>query len=100
MKIDVSHVAKLANLPLSHGEEEKYSKQLSKILDYIDQLNRADTSKVEATFNVSGQSNVMRSDEMGECLNQDEALVNAPQKKNAVPAGRQGFFVTKGVFEE
>ena len=37
-KDEVKHVAKLANLPLTSEEEEKYSGQLSKILDYVDQL--------------------------------------------------------------
>lgn len=93
MKIDVKKVAKLANLPLTFEEEEKYSTQLSKILDYIDQLNRVDTSKVDATYNVSGLSNVMRKDEVGECLSQEDAISNASNKKN-------GFIVTKGIFEE
>ena len=81
MKIDVVKVAKLANLPLSKKEEEKYSKQLSKILDYMEKLNGADTSKVDATFNVTGSSNVMREDETEACF---------PIKK--------GFYVTKGLF--
>lgn len=93
MKIDVKHVAKLANLPLTTEEENKYSEQLSKILDYIKQLEEVDTSKVEATFNVSGLSNVMRPDEVEECLPQEDAISNAPNKKD-------GFIVTKGVFEE
>lgn len=93
MKIDVKHVSKLANLPLSVEEEETYSQQLSKILEYIEQLNQVDTSNVESTFNVSGQSNVQRVDETSACLSQEEALQNAPKKEN-------GFFVTKGVFEE
>ena len=94
MKIDVKKVAKLANLPLTPQEEEKYSEQLSKILDYIDQLNKVDTENVEPTYNVSGLSNVMRPDEVGDCtISQDEALQNASKKKD-------GFFVTKGVFEE
>ncbi len=92
-KDQVKHVAKLANLPLTTEEEERYSEQLSKVLDYIDQLNQVDTSNVEPTFNVSGQSNVMREDETAPSLSQDEALQNAPKKEN-------GFFVTKGVFEE
>ncbi len=90
-KDQVKHVAKLANLPLTEEEEEKYSQQLSKILDYIDQLNSIDTSKVEPTFNVSGQSNVMDEDKLGECLPQKESLSNASKKQD-------GFFVTKGVF--
>ncbi len=90
-KDQVKHVAKLANLPITSEEEDKYAGQLSDILAYIDQLNSVDTSNVEPTFNVSGQSNVMSEDKAGVCLAQDEALANAPQKK-------EDFFVTKGVF--
>ena len=89
-------MAKLANLPLSSDEEEKYSGQLSKILDYIDQLdqlNSLTTSDVEPTYNVSGLSNVTRPDEVGKSLTQDEVLQNASSKKN-------GLFVTKGVFSD
>lgn len=89
----VKKVAKLASLDLTKEELGKYSKQLSKILDYIDQLNRADTSKVETTFNVLDQKDVMAKDQLGECLTQDEALSNALQKQD-------GFFVTKGVFSD
>lgn len=92
MKVNVKHVAKLANLPLTEEEEEKYSEQLSKILDYIEQLNKVDTLNVQPTFNVSGQSNVMREDKISTCLPQDEVLSNASKKQN-------GFFVTKGVFD-
>ncbi|OGE31567.1 hypothetical protein A3C59_02640 [Candidatus Daviesbacteria bacterium RIFCSPHIGHO2_02_FULL_36_13] len=94
MKIDVKRVAKLASLPLSEAEEEKYSKQLSKILDYIEQLNEVDTLDVEPTFNVTGLSNAMREDQVGDCtIPQEEAISNAPVKKD-------GFIVTKGVFNE
>ncbi|OGE37615.1 asparaginyl/glutamyl-tRNA amidotransferase subunit C [Candidatus Daviesbacteria bacterium RIFCSPLOWO2_01_FULL_39_12] len=89
----VKHVAKLANLPLTPEEEEKYSEQLSKILDYIDQLNSVDTKGVEPTFNVSGLSNVMRKDESLASLTQEEALQNPSQKQ-------EGFFVTKRVIGE
>lgn len=89
----VKKVAKLANLPLTSDEEEKYSEQLSKILDYIDQLNSVDTKGAEPTFNVTGRENVLAVDKVEESLTQEEALKNAPRKEN-------GLFVTKGVFEE
>lgn len=92
-KDQVKHVAKLANLPLTEEEEEKYAEQLSKVLEYVDQLNKVDTSDVEPTFNVSGLNNVFREDETSACLSQEEALSNAPRKKD-------GMFETKGVFEE
>ncbi len=83
MKIDVVKVAKLANLPLSKEEAEKYSKQLSKILEYMEKLNQVDTSKVDASFNVTGLSNVMREDETEACLTH-----------------KKGYYKTKGVFNE
>lgn len=89
----VKHVAKLANLPLDVKEEEKYSQQLSKILEYVEQLNQVDTSKIEPIFNVSGQETVEREDTVVASLSQAEALSNASNK-------RDGMFVTKGVFEE
>lgn len=91
-KHQVKHVAKLANLTLSSEEEEKYSEQISKILDYVDQLNSADTKNVEPTFNVSGKSNVLEEDRIGECLSSEDILSNAPKKQD-------NFFVTKGVFD-
>lgn len=92
MKINVKHVEKLANLPLTSDEEEKYSEQLSKILDYIDKLNSVDTSAVEPIYNVSGLENVMAEDEASESLSQDNAIKNSSKKKD-------GFIVTKGVFD-
>lgn len=93
MQINVKHVAKLANLPLTSKEEEKYSEQLSKILEYIGQLNKVDSSNVEPTFNVSSQNNVMGEDKVGACLTQQEVLGNAPSKNDE-------FFVTAGVFKD
>ena len=89
-KDQVRKVAKLANLPLSSEEEEEYSGQLSKILDYIDQLNQVDTTNIEPTFNVSNEVNVMRGDEQVPCLTQEGALQNASAKKN-------GMFAVKRV---
>ncbi len=89
---DVKKVAKLANLPITSEEEERYSEQLSKIIDYIELLNQVDTKDVEPTFNVTGLSNVLREDVVGESISQEAALQNAKSKN--------GFFVTKGVFNE
>lgn len=86
-------VAKLANLPVSVEELDKYSEQLSKILDYIDQLEKVDVKDIEPAYNVSVNQSKMREDEVKRSLHQDETLQNASQSKD-------GFFVTKGVFEE
>jgi aspartyl-tRNA(Asn)/glutamyl-tRNA(Gln) amidotransferase subunit C len=89
----VKKVATLANLPITSDEETLYADQLSKILDYIDLLNSVDTADVQPTFNVTGKTNIQSTDEVIPSLSQDEALQNAVSQ-------RDGYFVTKGVFEE
>lgn len=89
----VKHIAKLANLKITSEEEEKYSGQLSKILDYIEQLNSVDTGGVESIFNVSRSFNKFRTDETSASLQQEAAVSNASKKQDE-------FFVTKGVFNE
>lgn len=89
----VKHAAKLANLSLSSEEDEKYSAQLSKILAYIDKLNQVDTLNVEPTFNVTPNQNIMGEDQTEMSLSQEDATDNGSNTK-------EGFFVTKGVFEQ
>lgn len=48
-KEEVKHIAKLARLGLTESEIEKYRKELSSILDYIEKLKEADVSKAEPT---------------------------------------------------
>ncbi len=93
MKIDVVHVAKLANLPIKPGEEKKFEKQLSEILSYVEKLKEVDTKNVEATSQVTGLENITREDETSPSLSQEEALLNTKYKHN-------GFFKVKAILEE
>lgn len=93
-KIDISHIAKLANLPLSLGEEKRYQQQLEEILSYVDQIEeKVAAVDVEPTFNVSSSQNVKSKDLEKKSLTHKEALANAKDKKD-------GYFVTKGVFAD
>lgn len=92
MKINVSHVAKLANLSLSKEEKEKFEKQLSSILDYINKLQEVDTKNIEATSQVTGLENVFRKDKVKPSLSQEEALRKAKSTHN-------GFFKVKAILE-
>jgi aspartyl-tRNA(Asn)/glutamyl-tRNA(Gln) amidotransferase subunit C len=40
-------IARLARLKLQEGEVEQFTKELSKILDFVEQLKEVDVSKVE-----------------------------------------------------
>lgn len=97
--VDVKKVAKLGNLPLSVDDERIYTDQLAKILDYIELLNRADTKKVEPTYNPTESRNSLREDSVKPSLSQEDALNNVPKKKDDVSRGKQGFFAAKGIFE-
>jgi len=60
---DVERIAKLARLGLSETEKKKYSKELSKILDYFEKLKEVNTGDVEPTAQVTGLFNAFRKDE-------------------------------------
>lgn len=63
-KDQVRHIAKLARLQLTDAEVEKFAPQLTSILGYVDMLQEVDTSKVEATAQVTGLTSVFREDQV------------------------------------
>lgn len=93
MKINITHVAKLANLELSEDEKKTFEPQLSSILKYIKKLQEVDTKDVEPTSQVTGLENVARNDETKPSQTQDEALTNAKDKHN-------GMFKVKAIFDQ
>lgn len=86
-KDDVEHVAKLSNLSLSEEEVSTFQKQLSEVVNYIDDLNQVDVSGVEPTSQTTGLHNVTRADEVNptRVLSQEEAVSQAENSHN-------GFF--------
>ena len=83
MSIDrdtVRKVATLARLELDEASLDRYGKQLGAILDYIDQLKALDVAKVEPLVHAGDFANVLRDDEPGACLPNEEALRNAPDR--------------------
>ena len=88
---EVRHVAELAKLRLSEEEIAEYTEQLSAILEYADTLRSVDTSGVPPTPFVLDIDTVMRADEPGDSLTNEEALANAPDSAD-------GFFRVKAVF--
>jgi aspartyl-tRNA(Asn)/glutamyl-tRNA(Gln) amidotransferase subunit C len=77
---DVEHIAKLANLEFTDAEKEKFTHQLNQILEYVEQMNKLDTSHVEPLSHVIELSNVFRADEVKQGVSTEEALKNAPSK--------------------
>lgn len=81
-KQDVEHVAVLSRLLLSEKEKENYTETLNSILEYMDILNRVDTSNVEPTAHVLPLKNIFREDESHEPLDREMALANAPEEED------------------
>ncbi len=75
----VRHVANLARLDLSAAEVETYQRQLSVILEAVEQLSEVDTSGVEPTSHVMPGSSHLRADEAIAESGTQKALSNAPQ---------------------
>lgn len=88
-KDQVKHVAHLARLAVTEDEAAELTKELGAIIDFAEQLNELDTENVEPTTHVLDMKNVMRKDEPKATITQEEALQNAPDKKDGqfrVPA--------------
>jgi aspartyl-tRNA(Asn)/glutamyl-tRNA(Gln) amidotransferase subunit C len=91
-KEDVKHVAKLARLKLKSQEEDVFTVQLGRIMDFIGTLKKADTSKIQTTTHVNNLANVWREDKVVEKNQTEKILQNAPQRE-------ENFFAVKKVIE-
>ena len=91
---EVKHIATLARLELSDEEIARYQSELTRILEYVSQLQEVDTTGVEPTAQVAGLLNHLREDNSASV---DEAvrgrlLAGAPNRDD-------DYFKVKAVFE-
>lgn len=83
MEIDkktVEKMAHLARLELSEQESVKMVDDLSKILNWMDQLKELDTSNVLPLTHMSEEVNVFREDVVKNELSREKGLKNAPSQ--------------------
>ena len=79
-KEQVEQIASLARLKLSPKEIEKFTSELTLILDYVEQLAEVDTAGVKLKDQFITAENVFREDKSCKSLSRAEALSNAPEK--------------------
>lgn len=90
-KKEIQKISDLVRLELKDGEKEKYSHDLTSILDYVEKLNEVDTSRVK--LDTGELENVYDEDRAKGCeLSQKDLLKNAPETKD-------GFIKVKQVLE-
>lgn len=78
----VQKVAHLARLELTLEQQEQFTGQLSKILEYVEQLNELDTTDVPPTTRAIDVSNVTREDEIRPYTDKEALLEQAPARED------------------
>jgi aspartyl-tRNA(Asn)/glutamyl-tRNA(Gln) amidotransferase subunit C len=91
-KEEVKHIAKLARLGLTEKEIEKYQKELSSILDYIEKLKEVDVLKIEPTSHPLEVKNVMREDKKSEGRE-----VKSEKFLDLAPETKEGYIKVKSI---
>lgn len=79
-KEDVKHIAKLSKLNLTDDELEKYTNELSDIVDMANELANIDVEGVKPTAHILDIKNVFRKDEVQPSYDRELILKNAPSK--------------------
>ena len=87
---EVKKIALLARIELSDGELEKFQKDLSTVLDYVEELKQVDTEGLEIVSQVTGLQNVQREDEPVLADNRKDIMTNAPETKD-------GYYKVKAI---
>jgi aspartyl-tRNA(Asn)/glutamyl-tRNA(Gln) amidotransferase subunit C len=83
-KAEVKKIASLARIEITDEEAEKYSKELSEILGFVEKLNEADTENIEPITHITGAKNVTREDKVIEYSDETKNAIinNFPEKKD------------------
>ncbi len=90
-RTEVEHIADLARLDLTKTELERLQKELSQILEYVEQLNELNTADVPPTARVVVKQDVLHEDKTRPSLPREDILSNAPR-------AQEGFLRVYAVF--
>jgi aspartyl-tRNA(Asn)/glutamyl-tRNA(Gln) amidotransferase subunit C len=91
-KEQVQHIATLARLQLEEGEFDDVFAKLSKIVDFVDQLQAAPTDDVVPMAHPLNMSQRLRADEVTEINQRDFVQQNAPSTE-------EGYYLVPKVIE-
>ena len=91
-KAAVARIAHLARIRLDEADQEAMARELSRILDWVEQLAEVDTTDVPAMTGVARQALRRRHDVVDDGRAPERVLANAP-------AAAAGFFTVPKVVE-
>ncbi len=88
----VKNISKLARLHFPADQEEKFTKDINSILNWVEELKEVNVENIEPLVSVSAQEPVLRKDEVTTGGLQSELMMNAPQSAH-------GFYVVPKMVE-
>jgi len=81
---DVFKLAKLSNISVSKKEAEELLKDMQVILDYVGKLQNLDLKNTKPSYQVTGLSDVMRTDEAIDYkISSEDLLKNVPSTQDS-----------------
>ena len=89
-KEEVIKLGQLARIALTDAEVEKFQKDISTVLDYVEELKAVNVDGVEEVAQVTGLVNVQREDKVVDHGNREEILAQAPEIKD-------GYYKVKAI---
>lgn len=95
---EVEKIATLARIKLTEQEKEKFSFELSEILDYVEKINKVHNKNIPETSQVTGLKNVFRSDKKV-IFSKEEALKNREELLKNAPSQKNGYIKVRAVLE-
>lgn len=79
---ETKHIAGLARIGVTQEEIGKFSQDLSAILDWIEEIKKADLREITAMTHITGLKNRLREDVSGEFENKAALVKLFPESKN------------------
>ena len=76
----IDKLSALSKLEFDAVEKDKIKSDLSRILGFVEQLNKVDVSGVEPLIYINEDVNVLRKDIAETGISREEALSNAPHR--------------------
>lgn len=95
MQVDeatVRRIARLARIKVTDAEAKGLEKELTQILQWVEQLGEVDTASVEPMTRVVPSAMTMRKDEINDGEKADAVTLNAPLTED-------GFYVVPKIVE-
>ena len=75
----IDHISFLARLEFNGNEKKEIREDMEKIILFMQQLQKVDTSNIKPLISISKNVNVLRKDESKKSVVKKQAFINAPK---------------------